>query len=118
MLKALFIILVVSSSLSAQNAEMRFEHLSSEQGLSQNSVLCILQDQRGFLWFGTEDGLNKYDGYSFTVYKIDIYDTTSISENHILSLCKDHNGILWIGTEGGLNRYNYSTNSFRNKHKF
>ncbi|RMG37063.1 MAG: hypothetical protein D6732_07360, partial [Methanobacteriota archaeon] len=55
-------------SLFAQTAgDIRFEHLTLEQGLSQNSVLCILQDQRGFLWFGTEDGLNKYNGYTFTV---------------------------------------------------
>ena len=92
-------------NLHAQWENVRFRHLTIEDGLSQNSVLCIVQDDMGFIWMGTKAGLNKYDGYTFTIYKADIYDTTSLSENHILSICKDHIGMLWIGTEDGLNRF-------------
>lgn len=100
-------------SLYALDANIRFEHLTLDQGLSQNSVLCILQDRRGFLWFGTEDGLNKYDGYKFTVYRYNPQDSNSLSDNHIMSLCKDDSGSLWIGTkDGGLNRFNPKTGKF------
>ncbi|MFQ5676951.1 MAG: two-component regulator propeller domain-containing protein [bacterium] len=62
---------------------VRFERLAIAQGLSQNTVLCILQDYKGFMWFGTGEGLNKYDGYSFTVYKHDPSDSTSLSANYV-----------------------------------
>jgi signal transduction histidine kinase/streptogramin lyase len=112
--KALYILLFLSLSVTAQRPEMRFEHLSSEQGLSQNSVLCILQDQRGFLWFGTEDGLNKYDGYKFTVYRYEPLDSNSLSDSYITALCEDQEGSLWIGTkDGGLNQLELKTGRIR-----
>jgi signal transduction histidine kinase/ligand-binding sensor domain-containing protein len=108
--KALSILLFLAFSLAAQSADMRFDHLTSEQGLSQNSVLCILQDQRGFLWFGTEDGLNKYDGYKFTVYRSEPHDTNSLSDSYITAQCEDQQGSLWIGTkDGGLNQLDLKT---------
>ena len=61
--------------LSSQNRKIRFEHITIEQGLSQNSIICILQDDYGFLWFCTEDGLNRYDGYQFKVFKNNMYAT-------------------------------------------
>jgi ligand-binding sensor domain-containing protein/signal transduction histidine kinase len=89
----------------SQKQQIRFTHLSTEQGLSQSNVTCILQDTRGFMWFGTRDGLNKYDGYGFTVYKNKTADPGSISNNFITSIIEDKQGGLWAGTwGGGLNR--------------
>jgi hypothetical protein len=84
----------------------RFERLSTEDGLSHSSVTCILQDHRGFMWFGTGDGLNKYDGYTFTVYRRDPEDPGSLRDDAIASIYEDRTGVLWVGTQGGwLERY-------------
>ncbi len=89
----------------APSTPLRFERLSLEQGLSQNSVLAMLQDRQGFLWIATQDGLNRFDGYSFAVYKHDPEDSNTLSHNSILSLLEDEDGMLWVGTwGGGLNR--------------
>lgn len=94
--------------------DLRFEHISIEQGLSQNSARCILQDKKGFLWFGTDGGgLNKYDGYEFTLYKTDPENPFSLSYNVILELYEDRSGDIWIGTDGGgLNRFNREKETF------
>ena len=92
---------------------LRFERISLEQGLSQSTVFTILQDSRGFMWFGTEDGLNKYDGYNFTVYKHDPEDPNSLAGNWIQALFEDDSGTLWIGSgEGGLSRYDRTADQF------
>src|ERR1700744_526914 len=105
----------------AQPAGLRFDHLGTEAGLSQSNITCILQDSRGFMWFGTRDGLDRYDGYEFTVYKNIPNDPKSLSNNFITGINLDRNGDLWIATwGGGVNRYDpikdrfihYSTNSF------
>ncbi|MBN2172205.1 MAG: response regulator [Candidatus Krumholzibacteriota bacterium] len=83
------------------NAVARFRNLDLESGLSQSSVTCMLQDSRGFLWLGTWDGLNRYDGNGFTIFRADPDDSTTLSENGILCLAEDAAGDLWIGTEGG-----------------
>ncbi len=89
----------------------RFEKLSIDDGLSQNAGLALLQDSQGFLWIGTQDGLNRYSGVDLITYKNDPDDTNSISHNSIISLFEDHEGMLWIGTwGGGLNRFNPNTN--------
>src|SRR6185295_12434337 len=80
---------------------MKFASLSTEQGLSQNTVLCALQDRQGFMWFGTQDGLNRFDGYGFTIYRHDNADPGSLRDNYILSLCEDRAGVLWVGTNKG-----------------
>ena len=82
----------------APGSVIQFEHLNSEDGLSQNAGLAIFQDSRGYLWIGTQDGLNRYDGYSFKTFKHDPEDPTSISHNSILSMAEDKDGTLWIGT--------------------
>ena len=97
----------------APGSVVRFEHLTIEDGLSQNAGLAIFQDSRGYLWIGTQDGLNRYDGYGFKVYKHDPDDPNSLSHNSILSMGEDKNGSLWIGTwGGGLNRYDPTIETF------
>lgn len=92
---------------------LRFERLLFEEGLSQSVVICILQDSLGFLWFGTQDGLNKYDGYNFTVFTNNPYNSNSISDRWISVLFEDREGRLWIGTRlGGLNLYDRKTGAF------
>lgn len=96
-----------------QNSAIRFESVSLEQGLSQSTVHCILQDSYGFMWFGTWDGLNKYDGHDFTVYKNYPDDPTSLSDNAVRSIFEDADGTLWVGTnDGGLNRLDRKTGRF------
>jgi signal transduction histidine kinase/ligand-binding sensor domain-containing protein/DNA-binding response OmpR family regulator len=125
---AIFFIAVPVYAGSASTANVRwtdftypveFEHLSVEHGLSQSSVLCILQDSKGFIWFGTEDGLNRYDGYDFNIYKPDPENPNSISNNYIVSIYEDKAGELWIGLNGGgLNKFDRETEQFthyRNK---
>ena len=98
---------------TSYSKNIRFEHLSLEEGLSQSVVTAILQDHLGFLWIGTEDGLNRYDGYSFKVYKPDADNPSSLSDGWITSLVEDGSGNIWIGTRlGGLNRYDPSTGEF------
>ncbi len=97
----------------APNTDIRFERISVEQGLSQSVVNCILQDSKGFMWFGTGDGLNQHDGYGFTVYKHDPEDSNSLSNNVILSVYEDQSGVLWIGTYGGgLDRFDRENGQF------
>ncbi len=95
------------------NCVLRFDTIGIEEGLSQSSVHVTFQDSRGFLWFGTEDGLNRYDGYNFKVYKHDPDNDHSISDGWINAITEDQNGYLWIGTRlGGLNRYDPLTDEF------
>ena len=89
----------------AQISSPRFTHLTSEQGLSNDIVRCILQDSQGFMWFGTQDGLNKYDGYTLTVYRHLRSDPDSLSNNTITALYQDRSGTLWIGTAMGLDSF-------------
>lgn len=109
----ILLILYFSTSVPVQSQVIEFEHLSLEHGLSQSTVFCMLQDSRGFMWFGTEDGLNQYDGYRFTVYRHNPQDMNSLSNNWINAIHEDTQGTLWIGTEGGgLNRFDYVSEQF------
>ena len=96
------------------NQDMIFENISIEDGLSQTSVYCIVQDKKGFMWFGTQDGLNRYDGYGFTLYKQDSEDPYSISGSNIRVICEEEEkGVLWIGTDGGgLNKFDQEKEIF------
>ncbi|HEY4338285.1 MAG TPA: two-component regulator propeller domain-containing protein, partial [Puia sp.] len=120
-LALLFMLLTACLCAFPQRQPVKFEHISTNLGLSQSSVLCIFQDSRGFMWFGTRDGLDRYNGYEFTVYKNVPNDPKTISNNFITGITEDGNGDLWIATwGGGVNRYDhtkdrfihYSTNSF------
>ena len=100
-------------TLHAQREDLQFEFISVEQGLSNALIVSIIQDSRGFLWVGTINGLNKYDGYSFTVFKNDPQDSTSLAASPITFLKEDQQGVLWVSTEsGGLHRFNRNKNNF------
>lgn len=90
-----------------------YEKYSLEEGLSQANVRCILQDRTGFLWFGTQDGLNRFDGYEFVKFKWEPNDTNTISANLISCLAEDYDGDIWIGTLGGICIYNPKQNKFK-----
>lgn len=104
---------ILSYKLLAQSQDLKFTNITIEDGLSHSKVNCIYQDRQGFLWFGTNEGLNKYDGYNFTVFQPDPDDPHSISANLIRCILEDRNGNFWIGTEaGGLNRYDRNNKRF------
>jgi two-component system sensor histidine kinase ChiS len=119
-----FVIVVVITTFSfpsqAQERKHRsvnikpfeFKHLSSPEGLSQNTVYTIFQDSKGLMWFGTQDGLNKYDGYEFTVYRHDPQIADSLSNNEIFAIFEDSQSTLWIGTAKGLNRFDRQHEQF------
>lgn len=93
--------------------EIAFKHLTVENGLSNNKVNCVLEDRFGFIWFGTEDGLNRFDGYDIKIYRHQINDKNSISGNNIWALFEDAEGYLWVGTKSGeVNRYDPKTDKF------
>ncbi|MBC7722482.1 MAG: response regulator [Pedobacter sp.] len=92
--------------------EIKFTYLTKEQGLSNSSLQSILQDSRGYMWFGTENGLNSYDGYKFTVYKNTPDVESSLTNNIVNQLFEDSKKQLWVGTNYGFNIYNYRQNIF------
>lgn len=97
---------------NAQNQNLRFEHLGMEQGMSNETVTNIFQDSKGYLWFGTWDGLNKYDGYTFTKYKFDHSNPNSLSSNFIYTIWEDQQGLIWLGTNDGLCKFDRYSEKF------
>jgi signal transduction histidine kinase/ligand-binding sensor domain-containing protein/DNA-binding response OmpR family regulator len=93
----------------AQSRDYQFARYSTEQGLSHNQVNCFLKDSRGFVWVGTSGGLNRFDGYSFRVFKHDPADSASISDNQVNTLFEDPEGYIWINTRVGFDVYNPAT---------
>ncbi len=92
---------------------MRFEHLASGEDAPLSVVNCILQDRTGFLWLGTQNGLARYDGYDFAVYRHDPQDPASLAHDWVLALAEDPSGDLWVGTEGGgLSRWRRADDDF------
>jgi signal transduction histidine kinase/ligand-binding sensor domain-containing protein/AraC-like DNA-binding protein len=100
--------------LFSQNHIMKFEHLTVDDGLSGSVIECIMRDSKGFMWFGTRNGLNRYDGYKFTIYRHDVNNPQSISHNWIKGgIIEDSKGDLWIGTwGGGLNKFDRNKEIF------
>jgi len=92
--------------------DLKFQHFTSVNGLSQRSVADIIQDKKGYIWFGTRDGLNKFDGQKFVVYRHNTTDSTSLSNSNIHAIYEDQEENLWVGTERGLNKYNPSADNF------
>lgn len=120
-LKEMFVKWVLVISLASgiwcsafTQSELKFDRLGKEQGLTSGSVQTILQDYQGFMWFGTRDGLFRYDGIITTAFKHDRYDSTSLGNNSIFVILEDHENVLWLGTAGGgLNRYDRQAENFR-----
>jgi len=107
----LYTLLLLSICVRAQ--DIRFEYLTSQHGLSQNSVNGVLQDYQGFIWISTREGLNRYDGYDFKVYQNDPIDSLSLSNNHIRYMFEDSNKTLWLCTSGGgINKFNRPKQQF------
>jgi len=99
--------------LYAQAPRLRFNHITYEKGgLSNSTIESVFQDSRGFIWFATRDGLNRYDGYQVTVFKHQPADTASISDNYIKCIFEDQEHLLWVGTSNGLNCYQPQTGKF------
>jgi signal transduction histidine kinase/ligand-binding sensor domain-containing protein/HPt (histidine-containing phosphotransfer) domain-containing protein/BarA-like signal transduction histidine kinase len=109
---SLIILCATSLHSYAENSQYSFDHFSRDQGLSQASVQALYHDKQGFIWAGTTDGLNRFDGYQFTVYRSNSDKFDSLSNNNVLSITQDSNENLWFGTVSGLNRFNKSTESF------
>jgi ligand-binding sensor domain-containing protein/two-component sensor histidine kinase len=98
---------------TTQTGQIRFRHLGNKDGLSQNTVNCIYQDRQGFIWIGTHDGLNKYDGNKFTVYRHAVGDSFAIAGNRINSICEDKEGNIWVAMRNkGVSCLNRSTGKF------
>ncbi len=102
-LAALILLLAPAAApaFGVQPRTIRFDRISIEQGLSQSAVLAIHQDRDGWMWFGTEDGLNRYDGYEFRVYKHEPRNPRSLSNAGIWTIFEDRDGRIWVGTDGG-----------------
>ena len=110
LLNIILIILLFTFSVNSQS--VKFNHYTTDDGLSHGIVKSIFQDKSGFMWFGTEDGLNKFDGYNFTIFQNNPIDSNSISNNVINAIIQDNEGLIWIGTNWGLNSYNPINNKF------
>lgn len=116
-MKNIFTILFLLIALSVKGDEhFYFSNLSLDEGLSQITVTSIHQDRKGFMWFGTRNGLNRYDGYDFDVFLTTLTNPSTISDNHILCMTEDEKGNLWIGTNNGLNYLDLSTHTFKRYH--
>lgn len=94
----------------AQKVDLKFNHFSIQDGLSQNTINTITEDQDGFLWIGTDDGLNKFDGFEYKVYQYSVHNKNSLSNNQITAIEQDTEGNMWVGTIVGLNKINLKTN--------
>lgn len=110
----IFILFSVPFNLHAQNQKIEFDHLSVEDGLSHSTVMSILQDSNGFMWFATLNGLNRFDGYNFKEYRYDKNDSLSLRNNFVVSMYEDKSGIIWIGTYGGgLHKFDREQGTFK-----
>ena len=108
MYKHLFLLISILFSLSSPSVHAEryyFQHLGLKNKLSQSSVLCITQDRNGFMWFGTKDGLNRYDGSNFRIFKHNHSNPHSLGNNNVNSLHENKDGKLWIGTDDGIYIY-------------
>ena len=110
------IISFISISTSYANIieNFNFKNITIEDGLSQSTVKTIYQDSKGYIWVGTDAGLNKYNGYEFKQYKHDEYNKNSIANDYICDIAEDKNGYIWVSTIGGLSRINPDKDEIKN----
>ncbi len=112
LISSLILILFIQFDLASQIKDIAFKHITIKDGLPNSNIQCIFQDSKGFMWFGSEDGLIKYDGCTFQLFKNIITDSTSISANYIRAIVEDSKGNLWIGNTSGINMFDREKNSF------
>ena len=108
----LLIINIIDQAAFAQ-PPLQFQHLTFDQGLSHNRVTAFTQDKYGLIWIGTNDGLNRFDGYKVDIYQKDRDNKNSLPDNSVRCLFTDSHGVVWVGTANGLASYDYRSNSFR-----
>ena len=101
------------ASAQYDTVRVAFNQITIEDGLSQGMIHDILQDRYGFMWFATKDGLNRYDGYTFNVFRHDPEDSSSLGNSVVLDLLEDRDGFLWVGTGSGLDVFEPATEIFR-----
>jgi len=106
------LMLAIPGLCFAQKQSLKFEHFGTREGLSQININCIIQDSRGFMWIGTRNGLNRYDGYKFITYRHDAKNDSSLSNNMITDVVEDSWGNIWVATQNGLNMYDRKTGVF------
>ncbi len=109
----IFVALLLFSNYALGQTNLKFDRVSTTNGLSNNSINCLIEDSKGYMWFGTFDGLNRYDGYKIITYRPNPYDTTSISDNTIRCILEEHLGYIWVGTDKGLNKFDPVTETFK-----
>ncbi len=113
-LVCIFSCLKISTSYANIRESFNFKNITIEDGLSQSTVETIYQDSKGYIWIGTNDGLDRYNGYEFKHYKHDKYDKNSIANNYIVDIIEDKNGYIWVSTIGGLSRINPDKDEIKN----
>ena len=113
-LVCIFSCLKISTSYANIRESFNFKNITIEDGLSQSTVETIYQDSKGYIWIGTNDGLDRYNGYEFKHYKYDKYDKNSIANNYIVDIIEDKNGYIWVSTIGGLSRINPDKDEIKN----
>ena len=113
-LVCIFSCLKISTSYANIRESFNFKNITIEDGLSQSTVETIYQDSKGYIWIGTNDGLDRYNGYEFKHYKHDKYDKNSIANNYIVDIIEDKNGYIWVSTIGGLSRINLDKDEIKN----
>ncbi len=115
-ISALAAVLLISMNmcLYGQSGKYKFSHLDVTRGLSDNHINCIFKDKKGFMWFGTTAGLNRYDGYKFRIFKRDVKDTSSIGENYIMHIYQGPSDKMWVFTKSGISIYDPATERFAN----
>ncbi len=104
--------LAASPAFGLEARNIRFRSITPEDGLSQSTVHAILQDREGFMWFGTQEGPNRYDGYEFKTFGPEVGDAGSKTLPIVRALHEDRSGVIWMGTDGGLHRYDRATSTF------
>jgi PAS domain S-box-containing protein len=110
--KILLLLLFISlTNTYSQDKNIKIQNITTENGLSENNITCILKDSRGFMWFGTYNGLNRYDGYNFIIYR-PISNNKSLPNGFINGIAEDKYGNLWIATQGGLCKYIFNEDRF------
>ena len=113
LIKYLIIIVLFHSNLILAKVALKTTQITTDNGLSQNSIRVIYEDHLGYLWIGTQDGLNKFDGYQFHIFRNNPADSTTINNNSITSIYEDKNNTIWVGTITGLNRLDKNSNRFK-----